>query len=48
MTNGQKTDLWLRFTAGYRKIDGRWRIVLLQASDPVDLATGKGVLDLKP
>jgi uncharacterized protein (TIGR02246 family) len=48
MTNGQKTDLWLRFTAGYRKIDGRWRIVHLQASVPVDLATGKGVLDLKP
>lgn len=48
MTNGQKTDLWLRFTAGYRKIDGRWRIVHLQASVPVDLASGKAALDLAP
>lgn len=48
MTNGQKTDLWLRLTACYRKIDGRWRIAHLQASVPADLATGKAVLDLKP
>jgi uncharacterized protein (TIGR02246 family) len=48
MTSGQKTDLWLRLTACYRKIDGRWLIVHLQASVPVDLATGKAALDLKP
>ena len=48
MTNGQKTDLWLRLTAGYRKVDGRWLITHLQASVPVDLATGKAVVDLKP
>ncbi len=48
MTSGQKTDLWLRLTAGYRKIDGRWLIAHLQASVPVDLATGKAVVDLKP
>jgi len=48
MTNGQKTDLWLRLTACYRKIAGRWRIVHLQASVPADLATGKAALDLKP
>jgi uncharacterized protein (TIGR02246 family) len=48
MADGQKTDLWLRLTAGYRKIDGRWLIVHLQASVPVDLATGKAALDLTP
>jgi len=48
MTNGQKTDLWLRFTAGYRKLDGKWLITHLQASVPADLATGKAALDLKP
>ena len=48
MTNGQKTELWLRLTAGYRKIDGSWLIVHLQASVPVDLASGQAVLDLKP
>jgi len=48
MTNGQKTDLWLRFTAGYRKLEGKWLIAHLQASVPADLATGKAALDLKP
>jgi uncharacterized protein (TIGR02246 family) len=48
MTDGQETDLWLRSTACYRRIDGRWLIVHLQASVPVDLATGHAVLDLKP
>jgi uncharacterized protein (TIGR02246 family) len=48
MTNGQKTDLWLRSTACYRKNDGAWSIVHLHVSVPVDLATGRAVLDLKP
>jgi uncharacterized protein (TIGR02246 family) len=48
MTNGQRTDLWLRSTACYRRIDGRWLIVHVQVSVPVDLATGRAVLDLKP
>jgi uncharacterized protein (TIGR02246 family) len=48
MTDGQKTDLWLRSTACYRRIDGRWLIVHLQASVPADLASGHAVLDLKP
>lgn len=48
MTDGQNTDLWLRSTACYRKIGGRWRIVHLQASVPVNLATGQAALDLKP
>lgn len=48
MKNGRKTDLWLRFTACYRKIDGKWLIVHLQASVPADLATGKAAVDLKP
>jgi uncharacterized protein (TIGR02246 family) len=48
MTSGQNTDLWLRSTACFRKIDGRWLIVHLQASVPVDLASGKAVVDLKP
>ena len=48
MTSGENTDLWLRSTTCYRKRDGRWRIVHLQASVPVDLATGTAVRDLKP
>ena len=48
MNNGQKTDLWLRWTACFRKINGKWLLVHHQASVPVDLETGKALLDLKP
>ena len=48
LTNGQKTDLWLRWTACFRKINGKWLIVHHQNSVPVDLETGKAVLSLKP
>jgi len=48
MNNGQKTNLWLRWTACFRKINGKWLIVHHQNSVPVDLEHGKAVLDLKP
>jgi uncharacterized protein (TIGR02246 family) len=48
LITGQQADLWLRWTACFRKINGRWLIVHHQNSVPVDLATGKAVLDLKP
>ena len=48
MNTGQKTDLWLRWTACFRKINGTWLIVHHQNSVPVDLEHGKAVLDLKP
>ena len=48
MNNGQETNLWLRWTACFRKINGKWLIVHHQNSVPVDLAHGKAVLDLKP
>jgi len=48
MKNGRKTDLWLRWTACYRKTNGQWRIAHLQISVPVDLRTGKAMVDLKP
>ena len=48
MNNGQKTDLWLRWTACLRKINSKWLIVHHQNSVPVDLENGKAVLDLKP
>ena len=46
--NGQQTDWWLRWTACYRKIDGNWLIVHEQVSVPVDLRSGKAMMDLKP
>jgi uncharacterized protein (TIGR02246 family) len=48
MNNGQKIGNWLRWTACFRKINGKWLIAHMQASVPVDLETGKAVLDLKP
>jgi uncharacterized protein (TIGR02246 family) len=48
MKNGHKVDLWLRFTACYRKIKGEWRIAHLQVPLPVDLRTGKAAVDLQP
>ena len=48
LKTGQKTDLWLRWTACFRKINGKWLIVHHQNSVPVDLEHGKAVLDLKP
>ncbi len=48
MITGQKTDLWLRWTACFRKIKGTWLIVHHQNSVPVDLQTGRAVLSLKP
>jgi uncharacterized protein (TIGR02246 family) len=48
LISGQKTDLWMRWTACFRKINGKWLIVHHQISVPVDLRNGKAVLDLKP
>ena len=48
MNNEQKTALWLRWTACFRKINGTWLIVHHQNSVPVDLQTGRAVLSLKP
>ena len=48
MKNGQKTDRWLRWTACYRKANGKWLIVHEQVSVPVDSRNGKAILDLKP
>jgi len=48
MPNGQQIGNWLRWTACFQKINGKWLIVHMQASVPVDLATGRAVLDLKP
>jgi len=48
MNNGLKTDLWLRWTACFQKINGAWLVVHHQNSVPVDLQHGKAVLDLKP
>ncbi len=46
--NGQKFDAWVRFTECYRKTNGHWLAIHDHISVPVDLDSGKAVLDLKP
>jgi uncharacterized protein (TIGR02246 family) len=48
LKTGQQTDWWLRWTACYRKTNGKWLIVHEQVSVPVDLKSGKAMTDLTP
>ncbi len=47
-THGHAVDRTVRVTDGYRKIGGKWLIVLEHVSVPVDLATGKADFTSKP
>jgi ketosteroid isomerase-like protein len=46
--DGTTSELTVRITDVYRKIGGKWLIVLEHVSVPVDLATGKPDLLSKP
>ena len=48
LKNGHRTGSWVRYTACFRKIDGKWLIAHEQISAPVDPASGRAFLDLKP
>ncbi len=47
-TNGEETDVWVRATNGFRKIDGKWMITHEHVSVPFDMETYKASLNLKP
>lgn len=46
--NGHINDLWLRWTACFRRITGVWLIVHDHASVPADLEHGQAAVNLKP
>jgi ketosteroid isomerase-like protein len=46
--NGDRFGPWVRYTAGFRKIDGNWFIAHDQVSVPVDLGSGRACLNLEP
>jgi ketosteroid isomerase-like protein len=48
LASGQITDLWLRWTACFRRIDGDWLVVHDHVSVPADLEHGRAVLNLTP
>ena len=45
---GGHIDMWLRWTACFRQIDGVWLVVHDHASVPADPVHGKAVMNLKP
>ena len=46
--SGGMVGPWVRFTAGFRKIDGNWFIAHDQVSVPVDYGSGRALLNLEP
>jgi ketosteroid isomerase-like protein len=48
LASGRITDLWVRWTACFRRIDGVWLVVHDHVSVPADLEHGQAVLNLTP
>jgi ketosteroid isomerase-like protein len=48
LKNGKKSGFWLRWTPCFQKIDGKWLIVHHQASVPLDVESGRALLNLEP
>ncbi|NUR74115.1 MAG: SnoaL-like domain-containing protein [Hamadaea sp.] len=49
LKNGVTTPgMWVRVTYGLQKIDGAWLITHDQVSVPLDVRSGKGIVDLQP
>jgi len=48
LATGGTIDYWLRWTATWQRIDGRWMIVHDQVSVPTYFPEGRSAMDLKP
>lgn len=48
LKGGEKTGRWLRSTMCFRKIEGDWRIAHDQVSVPLDMESGRALMDLEP
>jgi len=48
LASGQITELWVRWTACLRRIDGVWLVVHDHVSVPADLEHGQAVVNLTP
>jgi uncharacterized protein (TIGR02246 family) len=48
LKNGNRSDYWVRWTTCFRKIDGNWLIAHDQVSVPLDVASGRALLNLEP
>jgi ketosteroid isomerase-like protein len=47
-SNGQPLNMWVRVTTVLQKVNGRWLDVHDHVSVPVDMDSGKALMDLKP
>jgi ketosteroid isomerase-like protein len=45
---GKRADYWVRWTTGFRKVDGNWLMVHDHVSVPTDMQTGSSLLNLGP
>ena len=48
LANGHATDMWVRWTACFRRIEGAWLVVHDHVSVPADLKHGQAVTNLTP
>jgi ketosteroid isomerase-like protein len=48
LKNGTRTGYWVRWTGCFQKIDGNWLIVHDQVSVPLDVESGRALLNLEP
>jgi len=48
LKHGQKSGMWVRFTSLYGKVNGKWLDFHDHVSVPVEIESGKAMLDLKP
>ncbi len=48
LRNGKRSGFWVRATACFRKIDGSWLIAHDHVSVPLDVQSGRGLVDLEP
>jgi ketosteroid isomerase-like protein len=44
----EAVDMWFRWTAGFRKINGKWLVTHEHTSVPSEMESGKSLTDLKP
>lgn len=48
LKNGNRSGFWVRATSCFRRVDGSWLVAHDHVSVPLDVETGRAVLDLEP
>jgi len=48
LKNGNRSGFWVRATFCFRKIGGNWLIAHDHVSVPLDVESGRALLDLEP